>query len=173
MQWPRDRRIYNGVMQLVSRQRIGKHVPTATNSQVAIELLLETVFSTRSVRRGYKGDNWGDPSQFSCILQVRLRRDGAIVQLIVQLAGRWPAGNGVSAWSWRISAVESCYQATTREDYERVILSVCCSDLWIVDISFGAVVICSSELCVQVFNKFIHQSKPCLWSHIKVTVFLI
>jgi hypothetical protein len=26
-----------------------------------IELLLETVFPTRSVERGYKEDNWGDP----------------------------------------------------------------------------------------------------------------
>jgi hypothetical protein len=26
-----------------------------------MELLLETVFSTRSVQRGYEEDNWGDP----------------------------------------------------------------------------------------------------------------
>jgi hypothetical protein len=47
-------------MQPVSRQRIGKHVPAATNTHTIIELLLETVFSTRSVYNGYKGDNWGD-----------------------------------------------------------------------------------------------------------------
>jgi hypothetical protein len=38
---------------------IGKHVPAATNTRVTIGLLLETVFSTRYVRRGYKEDNWG------------------------------------------------------------------------------------------------------------------
>jgi hypothetical protein len=45
-------------MQLVSRERIGKHVPAATNTNTPIELLLETVFSTRFVRNGYKEDNW-------------------------------------------------------------------------------------------------------------------
>jgi hypothetical protein len=47
-------------MQPVSRQRIGKHVPAATNMNTTIELLLETVFSTRSVQYGYKEDSWGD-----------------------------------------------------------------------------------------------------------------
>jgi hypothetical protein len=47
-------------MQPVSRQRIGKRVPVATNTNTTIQLLLETVFSTRSVRSGYKEDNWGD-----------------------------------------------------------------------------------------------------------------
>jgi hypothetical protein len=36
-------------------QRRGKHTSTT------IELLLETVFSIRSVQRSYKKDNWGDP----------------------------------------------------------------------------------------------------------------
>jgi hypothetical protein len=31
-------------MQLVSRERIGKHVPVATNTHTTIELLLETMF---------------------------------------------------------------------------------------------------------------------------------
>jgi hypothetical protein len=57
MQWPRDERINNGVMQPVSRQRIGKNVPAATNTHSTIELLLETVFSTRSVQKVYKEDN--------------------------------------------------------------------------------------------------------------------
>jgi hypothetical protein len=38
----------------VAMQRRGKHASTP------IELLLETAFSTRSVQRGYKKDNWGD-----------------------------------------------------------------------------------------------------------------
>jgi hypothetical protein len=42
-------------MQLVSRQRIGKHVPEATKAHT-IELLLETVFSTGSVQSRYKED---------------------------------------------------------------------------------------------------------------------
>jgi hypothetical protein len=51
-------------MQPVYRQRIGKHVPTATNTNVTIELLLKTVFITRSVQSGYDEDNWGGPVSF-------------------------------------------------------------------------------------------------------------
>jgi hypothetical protein len=38
----------------VSRLRLGKHVPVATDTHVTIEGFLETVFTTRSVKRGYK-----------------------------------------------------------------------------------------------------------------------
>jgi hypothetical protein len=38
----------------VSKRRLGKYVPTATDKRATIEVLLETVFSTRSVQRGYK-----------------------------------------------------------------------------------------------------------------------
>jgi hypothetical protein len=38
----------------VSRQRLGKYVPEVTDVDAAIEVLLETVFSTQSVQRGYK-----------------------------------------------------------------------------------------------------------------------
>jgi hypothetical protein len=55
-----NRRIKNGVMQLVSRQQISKHVPTATNTNTTIESLLETVLSTWSVQNAYKEDNWGN-----------------------------------------------------------------------------------------------------------------
>jgi hypothetical protein len=41
----------------VAIQRCGKSTSTA------IELLLETVFSTWSVQRGYKEDNWSDQVQ--------------------------------------------------------------------------------------------------------------
>jgi hypothetical protein len=43
----------------VSRQQLGKHVPAATDTHATIEVLLETVFSTRSVQRGFKEDKWG------------------------------------------------------------------------------------------------------------------
>jgi hypothetical protein len=42
-------------MEPVSRQRLGKHASTI------IELLFETVFSIRSVKRSYLEDIWGDP----------------------------------------------------------------------------------------------------------------
>jgi hypothetical protein len=54
------RRINNGVMKPVSIQGIGKHVPAATNNNTTIELLLETMFSIRSVQSGCKEDNLGD-----------------------------------------------------------------------------------------------------------------
>jgi hypothetical protein len=48
-----------------SRQRLGKHVPAATNTYAAIEVLLEGVSSTRSVPRSYKEENSGN--QFSSV----------------------------------------------------------------------------------------------------------
>jgi hypothetical protein len=48
-------------MQLLFRQRIGKHIPAATNTRATIQLLLETVFYTQSVQKGYKEDNRDDP----------------------------------------------------------------------------------------------------------------
>jgi hypothetical protein len=41
----------------VSRKRLDKHIPMATNTHETIEIRLETVFSTRSVLRVYKEDN--------------------------------------------------------------------------------------------------------------------
>jgi hypothetical protein len=38
------------------RQRLGKHVPAATNTKAKIEELLETVFSVGSVPRLYNED---------------------------------------------------------------------------------------------------------------------
>jgi hypothetical protein len=35
----------------VSRQRLCKHVPAATDTHSTVEVLLETLFSTRSVQR--------------------------------------------------------------------------------------------------------------------------
>jgi hypothetical protein len=46
--------------EFVSRQRLGKHVPAATGTHESMEVLLEMVFSIRSVQRGYKEDNWGN-----------------------------------------------------------------------------------------------------------------
>jgi hypothetical protein len=50
------------MQQPVSRQRRVKH------ASITIELLFETAFSTRSVQRGYKKDNWSDQ---------RLKLDGS------------------------------------------------------------------------------------------------
>jgi hypothetical protein len=45
----------NDFMQQFSKQQIGKQASTTT------ALLLETVFSIRSVQSGYKKDNWDNP----------------------------------------------------------------------------------------------------------------
>jgi hypothetical protein len=37
----------------ISRQRLGKHVPAATDTHATIEVLLETVFSTRQPNQLY------------------------------------------------------------------------------------------------------------------------
>jgi hypothetical protein len=75
----------------VSRQRIGKHVPTM-NTHAKIGTIGNGI-CTLSVQRGYNEHNWSNPvsnfgSHFdpiSWIMQGRLRRDGAIVQGTVQL----------------------------------------------------------------------------------------
>jgi hypothetical protein len=67
-----NRRIDKGVMQPVSRQRIGKQVPAATSTNRTIELLLDTVFSTESVQTGYKEDNSGDPVSTLVWRRVRI-----------------------------------------------------------------------------------------------------
>jgi hypothetical protein len=46
----------------IAMQQHGKQASTTT------ELLLETMFSTQSVQRGYKEDNWGTQSVLSCQL---------------------------------------------------------------------------------------------------------
>jgi hypothetical protein len=50
----------------VSRQRLSKHVPIATNRCATIDVLLKTMFSTRSMQRGYEEDNWGNPVSNLC-----------------------------------------------------------------------------------------------------------
>jgi hypothetical protein len=45
----------------VSRQRFGEHIPAATDTHAKIEVLFETVFSARSVQRGYKEDSESIP----------------------------------------------------------------------------------------------------------------
>jgi hypothetical protein len=42
----------------VSRQQLGKQVPAATNRRATIEVLLETMFSTRSVPKVYQWDKF-------------------------------------------------------------------------------------------------------------------
>jgi hypothetical protein len=44
----------------VSRQRLGKHIPAPTDKHATIDVMLVTVFSTRSVQRGWKKDSWGN-----------------------------------------------------------------------------------------------------------------
>jgi hypothetical protein len=65
----------------VSRQRLGKYVPAAMGTHATIEALLETVFSTLSVQRGYKEDNWGN-RECSVLESVKKRGSwkGAAVQ---------------------------------------------------------------------------------------------
>jgi hypothetical protein len=57
----------------VARQWLCKHIPAATDMHATIEVLLETVFSTRSLHRGYKEDNWGN--QVSSVWESVRKRD--------------------------------------------------------------------------------------------------
>jgi hypothetical protein len=44
----------------VSRQRLGKHFPAATNRRATIDVLLERSVSMWSVPRSYLEEKWGD-----------------------------------------------------------------------------------------------------------------
>jgi hypothetical protein len=55
----------------VSRQRLGKHIPTAIGTQATIKVLLETMSSTRSVENDYKEDNWSKNSSVGMELLFR------------------------------------------------------------------------------------------------------
>jgi hypothetical protein len=68
----------------MSRKRLGKHVPAATDKHAKLEALLETVFYTQSVQMGYEEDNCDNrvssvresqeksQYQFGCHLKVSL-----------------------------------------------------------------------------------------------------
>lgn len=57
----------------VSRQRVGKRVPAATDTHSTIELLLETVCSVRLVQGGCAEDSWG--SRFSSVQEAVKKKD--------------------------------------------------------------------------------------------------
>jgi hypothetical protein len=86
-------------MQSVSRQRIGKHVPAATNTHAAIELLLENVYSTRSVQMGYKEDNWGDPVSWELSLASEAEKRWRYNYLDSSVVGYSPNTNEVNTES--------------------------------------------------------------------------
>jgi hypothetical protein len=60
----------------VSRQRLGKHIPAATNERATIQVLLQTGFSTRSVPRSQKEENWCD--QVSSVREAVIRGSEAV-----------------------------------------------------------------------------------------------
>jgi hypothetical protein len=57
VQRPRDMQIYTRAL---CRERPGRHVSAATYVHATIEVLLETMFSTRFAQRGNKENNWGN-----------------------------------------------------------------------------------------------------------------
>jgi hypothetical protein len=82
----------------VSRQQLGKHFPSVTDTHATIDLLLDTAFSTRSVKRG---------KQASSVREDVKKRDsckGAAVQ-----RGLEPGSRGIAIF-------RSPYQETTNED---------------------------------------------------------
>jgi hypothetical protein len=56
----------------VSRQRFGKQVPAAKNRRTAIEVLLETVFSIRSVPKVYQWDKFGEAGSNTSTVTLRV-----------------------------------------------------------------------------------------------------
>jgi hypothetical protein len=58
------------------------HKSHLTRPGTTIELLLETVFYSRSMQSGYKEDKWGDPVQLSVVSQPVKRRLGVSMCII-------------------------------------------------------------------------------------------
>jgi hypothetical protein len=96
-----------------SKQRLGKHVPVATNTHAIVDVLLEMAFITGSVPRGYKEENWSNQVRDSRVeagsntSSVALRVEGGDerepsilrqLNMIVSLTGLGPengcAGDG-------------------------------------------------------------------------------
>jgi hypothetical protein len=128
-----ERQIY----QSVCMQRLGKHFPAATDTHATIEVLLETVFSTWSVLRSYKEDNWSN--RISFVWESVKKRSSWEVATVQR---------GLERGSWRISTVRSrCKDRADEDTADWKRLSGCCGDLWILEISGGAIFVCSFELC--------------------------
>jgi hypothetical protein len=89
----------------VSSQRLGKHVSGVTDKHATIRVLLETVFSTRFVKRGYKEDNW---SNRVSSVQESVKKRGSWKGVAVQ--------RGLEPGSRELAIVRSRYQTTSSED---------------------------------------------------------
>jgi hypothetical protein len=158
MQWPRDRWI-NGVMQPVSRQRIGKHVPAAMNTHATIVTLGNGIFCSARAK-GYEEDNWGDPVSWGMSSAGRQRRDGAVVQL-------WDIRRTVTTWTqklknlhcWELLPSNNLWRHCRLEKTWRVVIC----KMW--KSATALLNSCSSESCVKEINKSIHQSIPHLQWH--------
>jgi hypothetical protein len=161
----------------VARQQISKIInktrrPLLGNGSVntfprqRITIQEWTVLSARAVPRSYKEDNWGD--QINTLWKSEVMSQGQLVK--GQLEESWKGAaiqRGLERGSWRISTVRSRYQGTAGEDtagWKR--RGVCCGDLRNVEISNGAVITCSLELCCTVVNQYnLHSKPPPVHSH--------
>jgi hypothetical protein len=65
-----------------------QHTPVAMDKHVATQVLLETVFSTRSTQRGYKEDNLG--YQVSSVWEAAKKRVSFVQESEEEAFGREP-----------------------------------------------------------------------------------
>jgi hypothetical protein len=61
----------------ISRQRLRKHVPFATDTHATTEVLLETMFSARSVQRSYKEENLGNSQLCTEVCEEKRQLEGS------------------------------------------------------------------------------------------------
>jgi hypothetical protein len=61
-----------------------------------IELLLETVFSTRVMLGGYKEDKWGDPVSWELSSAMETEKSWHYSSLDSSVVGHWTESNGVT-----------------------------------------------------------------------------
>jgi hypothetical protein len=141
------------------------------NMHTTIELLLETVFSVRSVPKSYLEDNWGDPAWELSVVSWKLAseektrravwngRQPGSCQLRAEFC-KWVCEEMALLFSWQWVDREFCtggcedrtwarepedsslLEAFTRELLMKTQqagkrLSVCCGDLWIVEIAIA------------------------------------
>jgi hypothetical protein len=152
----------------VSEQRLGKHVPAETNTHATTDLLLEIRCSLCGPLRGLIKKRTGatKPAElckreaekkwrYSSVSWVEFCTDGCDKRTWARKTEKYPLLE--TAVRERLVKIQQAGKSLSR----------CCDDLWIVEISGGAVITCSTEWCKSSIKPFTNPypvySHPYTW----------
>jgi hypothetical protein len=125
------------------------------NASTTTWLLMESVFSIRSVQHGYKEGNWSNPISWGVAVQLSSAKEAEkrwCYSWVVTDKEFCVGGCDKRTWSGEVEE-SPLLEAVARERLLQIqqagkILSGCCGGLWSMAISDSAVTACSSEWCV-------------------------